>query len=175
MTVPPTEPPTTPEPTTTSTTTTSTTTTTLAPTTTLPLQSAWQIIQDEPRLDDLESLLNECNSTALPIISTLSDPNETLTFFAPNNQAIRDAGIDVTSCPGGGEAVIARHLLEDQALDEVQLATMTELTMSSGETVDIVASGDTVDTIGGAQIVDPDLEASNGYVHVVDALLMPAP
>ena len=36
------------------------------------------------------------------------------------------------------------------------------------------APADTTDTIGGATVIEADVVADNGFIHVIDAVLVPA-
>ena len=47
------------------------------------------------------------------------------------------------------------------------------VTTLQGEDLEVTIDGDKV-MIGDAQVVQPDIETSNGTVHVIDAVLLPS-
>ncbi|MEM9513228.1 MAG: fasciclin domain-containing protein [Actinomycetota bacterium] len=102
------------------------------------------------------------------------------TIFAPTNEAFGalDAAVagELNADPQLMEAVLAHH-----AIDEVLLADELpagELTMADGTTVDVARSGDGTVTVSSGDVVatvtSADLTASNGVLHVIDQVLLPA-
>lgn len=70
-------------------------------------------------------------------------------------------------------AILTYHVIPAKALaaDVVKLDGKTAKTLN-GESVPIKVSGKTV-TVGKAKVTAPDLAASNGVIHVIDAVLLP--
>jgi uncharacterized surface protein with fasciclin (FAS1) repeats len=53
-----------------------------------------------------------------------------------------------------------------------EVVEMTEVTTLQGATAAVVVTEEGV-TVGGADVVMTDIEASNGVIHVIDAVIMP--
>jgi branched-chain amino acid transport system substrate-binding protein len=93
------------------------------------------------------------------------------TLFAPTNDAFAaldpDQLDELRTDPDAADA-----LLRDLAVEGAILAdelTTGELATIGGATVDVVVDGDTV-TYAGATLVEPDIRASNGVAHGIDAV-----
>ncbi|MEO1063436.1 MAG: fasciclin domain-containing protein [Actinomycetota bacterium] len=112
---------------------------------------------------------------AAGLVETLQGPGP-FTVFAPTDDAF-------AALPEG----TVEGLLEDiPALTEIltlhvvaaevpaaDVVGLTEATMVSGEVLPVVVDGDTV-MIGTATVLQTDIEASNGIIHVIDSVLLPA-
>jgi uncharacterized surface protein with fasciclin (FAS1) repeats len=172
--------------TTTSTTTTvpeTTTSTTVAPTTpppattttipvvTVPPQpdaTIMDVINASPDLSRLRQLVIDAD-----LVAEL-DAVEPRTLFAPSNPAIDtlEAGV------GGPELLADRDRLRDLLLRHVVLEPLTvsevfarpELVAANGDTLAVDASNRTV---GGAELLVTDVEAANGFIDVIDQVLLP--
>ena len=114
-------------------------------------------------------------ATAADLVGTLSDPDASLTLFAPT-----DAAFDAM-----GEAAVQYLLdnpdkLESTLLYHVAGAPLTSIdataaigssiTMANGDSANI-ALGDSGLVINGSNIVTTDIVAANGIIHVIDAVL----
>lgn len=99
---------------------------------------------------------------------------QSFTLFAPNDSAFQQM-----ETPAGemGEQeladVLRYHIIPEEVTSE-QLGQMTEVTMGTGETVE-VAQQDGQMTISGATITSPDIRAENGVIHGIDQVLQPMP
>lgn len=104
----------------------------------------------------------------------LSGPGQ-FTLFAPTDAAfavLGDAVDDLLLDPTGALAnVLLYHLLDEVALS-TDLSDGLEIQTAQGELITVTFNGDDI-FINGAQVTMPDLEAGNGVVHVIDAVLMP--
>ncbi len=178
-----------PESTTTSTTTTTTTTTTtVAPTTTeavtttstapattipvvtvppSPAATIFDVIANSPDLSRLNQLIVDAG------LQDELGGDGPITLFAPSNPAIET----LESAPGGAEllanpdqlrALLLRHVTSE-ALDAATIFSRTELATASGETLVIDGANQTVD---GASLLVRDVEAANGFLQVVDQVLI---
>ncbi|MEQ8238515.1 MAG: fasciclin domain-containing protein [Cyclobacteriaceae bacterium] len=137
-------------------------------------QNIVEIASANEDLSTLVSVLTEYPD----LVSALSSEGS-FTVFAPTNQAFADLlpVIGQTSYADVPKDVIERILkyhvvtaaaVESSALsDEQVIATFLE-----GESVTV--SLDAGVSINGASVVAADIEASNGIVHVVDAVLVPS-
>lgn len=108
------------------------------------------------------------------------DANELLgdgefTLFAPNDEAFLELGADQTadllSNPAELNTVLQNHVVTEQ-IDSTALSGLTEVQTRSGNTLTITISGDTV-MVGDATVVNADIEAADGVIHVVDSVLVP--
>lgn len=68
-------------------------------------------------------------------------------------------------------SILTYHVI-DGAVPAATVVTLDGATTLQGEDITIVVDGDTV-TINGATVVITDIEASNGIIHVIDAVLLP--
>ncbi|MBU6159542.1 MAG: fasciclin domain-containing protein, partial [Myxococcales bacterium] len=102
---------------------------------------------------------------------------DNLTLFAPDNaaiQALADTlfGGSITDLLAfdGLTTVLTYHVVAGR----VQSSGLTngEVTMLSGESATVNLSS-TVPSIEGVGITDTDLEVSNGYIHLVNAVMVP--
>jgi len=108
------------------------------------------------------------------------DANELLgdgefTLFAPNDEAFLELGADQTadllSNPAELNTVLQNHVVTEQ-IDSTELAGSTEVQTRGGNTLTVTVSGDTV-MVGDATVVNADIEAADGIIHVVDSVLVP--
>lgn len=97
------------------------------------------------------------------------------TVFAPTDDAFAALGQDVIDgLLGDIDAltdVLLYHVVAG-ALDSATVVGSTTLMMANGDEVEIRVEGDQV-FINQAQIISVDVEASNGIIHVIDAVLIP--
>lgn len=122
---------------------------------------------------------------AAGLTETLADPNATYTVFAPTNDAFV-AALDALGLTA--EALLANDGLADILLYHVlgDIVTSGDLaaageeeigaTTLEGETLWIVISdsGDvSFRDAGGAMVIEADIRASNGVIHVIDGVLLP--
>lgn len=112
---------------------------------------------------------------AAGLVAALDNPEGDFTLFAPTDAAFEVLGgavADLLADPDGALVnVLLYHLVLGTALS-TDLSDGLEILTAQGETVTVAIDGSTV-TINGAEVTIPDLEASNGVVHVLDAVLLP--
>ena len=98
-----------------------------------------------------------------------------LTVFAPNNDAFASLGqADLTALLANPQSLGDRlrfHLVEG-AYPTSELTDGQTLTTLEGSDLEVSVQGDTV-SVNGAEIVEPDLQAGNGVVHIIDDVLQP--
>jgi uncharacterized surface protein with fasciclin (FAS1) repeats len=68
-------------------------------------------------------------------------------------------------------SILTYHVL-DGAVPAATVVTLESAATLQGEEIAIAVDGDTV-TINGATVIITDIEASNGIIHVIDAVLLP--
>ncbi|MDG1392121.1 fasciclin domain-containing protein [Ilumatobacter sp.] len=113
--------------------------------------------------------------TAADLAETLSGEGP-FTVFAPTDEAFAalPAGlVDALLLPENKDALVAvltYHVLGAE-VPSSDVATGAVATLQ-GEEIELVASDDGV-TVNGANVIAVDVEASNGVIHVIDAVLVP--
>jgi branched-chain amino acid transport system substrate-binding protein len=127
-----------------------------------PLPSLGEALAADPRFSNYVRLLE---AAAIPELLVQ------YTVFAPTNDALAAAGIDVDALIATETPEELYLLVADTAAEgRLELADLPPaLLMASGNTFEVVVTGDTV-TIGGARIEPPAIEASNGIIHVISSL-----
>jgi uncharacterized surface protein with fasciclin (FAS1) repeats len=99
------------------------------------------------------------------------------TVFAPTNTAFSAVGqdtLDQLLAPEGKEQltdVLTYHVVEGDVMAG-DLRDGQVVKTLQGEELTVSVDGDRV-RIGDATVVQPDVDASNGTVHVIDSVLMP--
>jgi uncharacterized surface protein with fasciclin (FAS1) repeats len=117
-------------------------------------------------------------ATAADLVGTLSDPDATLTVFAPTDDAFAMLGqttidallLDIDRLTN----VLLYHVISGSAVDSIgaTAAFGTDIEMANGD----MASIDIVDgtlKINGSNVIIKDIVAANGIIHVIDAVLAP--
>ena len=110
------------------------------------------------------------------LVTTLQGPGP-FTVFAPTDQAFTDAGIDLNNFNTDEEkATLTDILLHHVFAGEVASADVSDgmmATMVNGDDVKFSVSSSGTVSIGAASVTLADVQASNGVIHVIDAVLMP--
>ena len=97
-------------------------------------------------------------------------------FFAPTDEAFEalpEGVLEQLLLPENQEAltsILTYHVVPGEVpASEIESGPVP--TAEGGE-VDVTADGGTV-TVNGATVVEPDVMASNGVIHVIDQVLLP--
>jgi len=112
---------------------------------------------------------------AAGLVETLEGPGP-FTVFAPTDAAFAKlpaGALDaLLANPASLKAVLTYHVLSGEvpARQVLDLQTATPI---EGEPISIAVSGGGVVLNGSANVVQTDLMASNGIIHVIDAVLLP--
>ncbi|NND74764.1 MAG: OmpA family protein [Ilumatobacter sp.] len=101
------------------------------------------------------------------------------TIFAPTNEAFQALGPDVVAALGRDQELLATVLRHHATASVTRSADITDgaIDMLDGSSTVAAATTDEVTLTSGsavATIVEADLDASNGVVHAIDAVLLPA-
>jgi uncharacterized surface protein with fasciclin (FAS1) repeats len=128
------------------------------------------LAQDTP---DLSTLVEAV--TAADLAETLQGDGP-FTVFAPTNDAFDALGgtLDELLQPENQEqlqSVLTYHVVPTEAM-AADLEDGQMLETVNGEMLEVSIDGDTV-MVGDATVVMPDVDASNGVVHVIDTVLVP--
>ncbi|MGB7859704.1 MAG: fasciclin domain-containing protein [Acidimicrobiia bacterium] len=122
---------------------------------------------------------------AAGLTEALSDPTATLTVFAPTNEAFEAAlaALDLTAEELLADtetltAILTYHVIGDEVTSGDLAAAGTEeitVTTLSGEDLTVIVGDDGSVSFKDqtAVVVTADLVASNGVIHVIDAVLLP--
>jgi uncharacterized surface protein with fasciclin (FAS1) repeats len=111
--------------------------------------------------------------TAADLVSALQDPGP-YTVFAPTNDAFSALPLGVLqyllSDTNALSEVLVYHVVSGKAMSS-DLNNNQALTTLLGETVTVKLGADVM--INDAKVIMPDVEASNGVIHVIDKVLVP--
>ncbi|MEM7257903.1 MAG: fasciclin domain-containing protein [Pseudomonadota bacterium] len=128
-------------------------------------------------MPNYSTLVANLQSTGLDAV--LADSAKTHTLFAPNNAAFAAADADIQAAVAADasalEAVLLGHVLSDSIVPAATALTLngTSITMANGANRTITVDGSMV-SIDAANVVETDIEASNGVIHGIDAVLLDA-
>jgi len=128
--------------------------------------------------DDLTTLVAAIEAAGLT--DTLAGEGP-FTIFAPSDEAFEDylgeMGMTAEDALADSEglAVLLQGHVVAVADDSEMVAGMTEVPFVSlaGTELVVVVDGDTI-TVGGAQVIEADIFATNGVIHIIDAVIAPA-
>jgi transforming growth factor-beta-induced protein len=127
------------------------------------------IAAEDVRLGTLVNLL-----TSSGLIVTLKGHGP-LTLFAPTDEAFSAMPANTFELLRKDRSALKNVLLYHIAPDKitsVEARKMTRVKMMSGENVSITREGRTL-MINDAKIIDQDIKASNGIIHMIDKVLLP--
>ena len=129
------------------------------------------VVLEDDRFDLLATALDSAGLT-----ETLYGEGP-FTVFAPTNEAFAALPVGTVNellRPEHRERLRALLLLHiaDGSVMAAGVATIPALPPLAGSDLPIRAEGDRV-TVGAATVIDPDIEADNGVVHAIDAVLLP--
>lgn len=117
--------------------------------------------------------------------STLADEDSTFTVFAPTDAAFAVLGENniaaLIADTGALTEVLLQHVIAGAEINSITAYTASgsSVETASGNNIDILISGGAL-TVGGATVTTTDIYASNGVIHVIDAVIvgdveLPAP
>jgi len=113
---------------------------------------------------------------AAGLVETLRGPGP-YTVFAPTDDAfaaLPEGTVDELLLPENRErlvAVLTYHVVSGEVRAE-QVVTMDSAETVQGASLPIATEGETV-RVGEATVVQADVDASNGVIHVIDQVLLP--
>lgn len=116
--------------------------------------------------------------TAAGLVDALSGEGP-FTVFAPNNAAFAalPAGTVETLLEEANleqlTSILTYHVVSGQYLAAETAPGTYDLTTLQGGTVNVVVGEDGTVTVDGASVIAADIQATNGVIHVIDAVIMP--
>ncbi len=125
---------------------------------------------------DFTTLLAAIDAAGLT--STIDDGSATLTVFAPTDAAfalLGEAAInDLLADPDTLSDILLYHVVSGTALDSAAAtdAVGTTVEMANGDRVGVSARNDSL-FLNLSKVTATDIQADNGVIHVIDAVLMP--
>jgi len=124
--------------------------------------------------DDFSTLV--AAATAAGLVETLNGPGP-FTVFAPNNaafEALPEGVVDQLLLESNVDAltsILTYHVLADEVTsDEIESGDATTV---NGAAVTITVEEDGGVMVNEANVIAPDVMASNGVIHAIDAVLLP--
>ena len=131
------------------------------------------IVELAQATDDLSTLVTAVQTADL--VNTLSDENANFTVFAPTNaafDALPDGTLDsLLDNPDELASILTYHVVDSEAFS-TDLSDGQVLTTVNGATLTVSINGDEV-RINDSLVTTADVDASNGVVHIIDAVLLP--
>jgi transforming growth factor-beta-induced protein len=133
--------------------------------------------------DDFSTLLAAVEAAGLT--GALADPDATLTVFAPTNAAfdaaLADVGLTAEELLADTEtltAILTYHVLGDVVTSSDIVAAGTEEipveTLSGAQLIVVLTDdGNVTFQDQSATVTTADVDASNGVIHIIDAVLLP--
>ena len=112
--------------------------------------------------------------TDADLVAVMKGPGP-YTVFAPTDDAFAKVPADVLAGLGKDKAklqeVLKYHVLTSKwTTDDIKLVKQTGT--AQGKSVTFGAAGGVL-TVNGAKVVKPNIDCTNGMVHVIDAVLLP--
>ena len=115
---------------------------------------------------------------AADLVSTLAEETAVFTVFAPNDDAFALLGTatinsllaDVPTLTN----ILTYHVIGDQAVDSATAISLdgSDVEMLNGDTVSVSVQDGTL-YLNDSAVIVPDVVATNGVIHVIDAVLTP--
>ncbi|MFO8232543.1 MAG: fasciclin domain-containing protein [Longimonas sp.] len=126
--------------------------------------------------DDFNILVEALQVTGLDAALQGEGP---FTILAPNDEAFEALGDDLERLMEEENIeelanILSYHVVTAEAYAE-DIAEMTDAPTVTGQSVGISAEDDVITLSGSnsAEVVQADIEASNGVIHVIDTVLLP--
>ena len=122
--------------------------------------------------EDFSTLVTAVTEAGL--VETLSGKGP-FTVFAPTNEAFEalpEGTLDTLLADPQGALtdVLSLHVISGEVNSEAAIAAAGTNVETLGGPVAVALDGDNL-TVGGATVVTTDIEASNGVIHVIDAVI----
>lgn len=133
------------------------------------------IVETAAEAGSFETLLAAAQAAGLA--ETLSNDGP-FTVFAPTDDAfaaLPEGTVESLLEPENKDqlaAILSYHVISGEVMSESLMGQMVEPETVQGSTVMIDATGDAV-MVDGATVIQADVKASNGVIHVIDQVIMP--
>lgn len=148
------------------------TTTTVAESTTTEAMEQMSIVATAEAAGDFTTLLAAVEAAGL--VETLEGEGP-YTVFAPTDDAfaaLPEGTVEgLLEDPEALSDILLYHVVPGEVTSD-QVVTLESATTAQGSDVSIRVEGDSV-FVNDAQVIMTDIQASNGVIHVIDAVLLP--
>ena len=149
-----------------------TTTTTMAESTTTEAMEEMSIVATADAAGDFTTLLAAAEAAGL--VETLEGEGP-YTVFAPTDDAfaaLPEGTVEgLLADPEALSDILLYHVVPGEVTSD-QVVTLESATTAQGSDVTIRVEGDSV-FVNDARVIMTDIQASNGVIHVIDAVLLP--
>ena len=131
---------------------------------------------------EFTSLLAAASAADPAVLEALSDAEAELTVFAPTDEAFAALGEDTLNAVLADQAMLTNILLYHVVPDVVRSGALADLLEENGGTLEVETLQGAPVTfevtddgvfINDAQIVVTDIDAANGVIHVINAVILP--
>lgn len=135
-------------------------------------QSIVDLVTSDPRFSTLATALDSAG-----LVTTLQGAGP-FTVFAPTNEAfdaLPSGTLNTLLAPENRDQlrdILLYHVTEGSVMAS-QVTGMSNVETLQGGTVPVMTQSGSV-MLGDATVVEADVQASNGVVHVIDSVLMPS-
>jgi len=145
-------------------------------------KSVMDIVNSEPEMDIVETAVAAGDFTTLVaavqaagLVDALKADGP-LTVFAPTDDAFAALPAGTVDAllqdPQALAAILTYHVVEGRVKAE-QVVNLTSAKTLNGASVTITITNDGKVMIDEATVIKTDIEASNGVIHVIDAVILP--
>lgn len=140
-------------------------------------QTIAEIASGDTNFTILVQAITSASQADTDFLGTISSDDADLTVFAPTDAAFQALGSDVLAAliakPEGLLTDILSYHLLDGAQSAADLITAGTVTTLLGPTVSFSVNDDGEVFVNNSQITMIDIQADNGVIHVIDAVLSP--
>lgn len=140
----------------------------------LPMPTATSLVQtvlDTPELSTLAAVLQ--TPAQAQILEALSGSSaDGLTLFLPTNEAFAALPPNALSDPELVSEVLKFHVLGAEVFSGDLKPSQTVSALNGGKLV-VKKTPDGQVTVNGANVIQPDVKASNGVIHIIDSVMIP--
>ncbi|NNE70184.1 MAG: fasciclin domain-containing protein [Rhodothermales bacterium] len=132
------------------------------------------IVETAVEADDFNTLVTAVQ--AADLVATLEGPGP-FTVFAPTDAAfaaLPDGTVESLLQPDNKDQlvdILTYHVIAGEVTSEQVLGLTSATTVQGGEISIEIVDGTVL--INGATLLQADIEASNGVIHVIDSVLLP--
>lgn len=138
-----------------------------------PDQTIAEIAQGNENLSTLAAALDTAD-----LVTTLDDSEGTFTVFAPTNAAFEMLGAEnieaLLNDQAALQSVLLQHVISGAEVNSVNAyaANGTSVTTAAETDVEVMITEGRELTVGGATVTMTDIYATNGVIHVIDAVIV---
>jgi len=126
---------------------------------------------------NLQKLVTALQATGLD--GPLAGGHEVWTVFAPTDDAFAALGADTLNSlladPDTLKDILLYHVIADQAVDATTALSLagSAIHMANGDSANLSINSKNQLQINDAVVITTDIHASNGIIHLIDAVILP--